>query len=105
MNTNAEPQLEVPGESRRKRIAKLLVCCDERLQTHPDDMASLMEISEAMWDMGRRVEALEFSRKVLARHPGHAGMREVIQRYMSKLGGASSRGFPPQRDGKGEETK
>lgn len=89
MNTNAEPRPEVQRETRREHIAKLLAWCDERLRTHPADVASLLEISAAMWDMGQRVEALEFSRKILTHHPGHPGVREVIQRYTSELGGAS----------------
>ena len=87
MNVEARP--EVQRESRREHIAKLLAWCDERLRTHPADVDSLLKISGALWDMGRRAEALEYSRNILTHHPGHAGVREAIQRYTTEMGGAA----------------
>jgi hypothetical protein len=86
---NIESRPETQRESRRERVARLLAWCEERLRTHPEDVESLLKISEALWDMGQRPQALDFSREILALHPGHAEVREVIQRYTAELGGAA----------------
>ncbi len=82
-------KMESPPEGRRGYIAQLLAWCDESLQTHPSDVEKLLKISAALWDMGRRAEALEYARKILTLHPGHAEAREAIQRYTAEWGGAA----------------
>lgn len=85
MKEAADPHSQ--RESRRERLMRLLSLCEERLGTHPADLDGLLEISAALWDMGCRPEALEYSRKILTRHPGHPKVREVIQRYVNEMSG------------------
>ncbi|MBI4375119.1 MAG: hypothetical protein HY549_01590 [Elusimicrobia bacterium] len=94
-----QSQMEVQRENRREHLAQLLAWCDDRLRTHPADVESLLKISGALWDMGQRVAALEYSRKILTHHPGHAEVREAIQRYTEELGGAGRaiRSSPEER--------
>lgn len=77
-----------PGraESRRERVHQLMGWCEERLSTHPDDIRSLMDIAQALWDMGQRKGAVEYLKKVLTHHPGHPQVREAIQRYSAEIG-------------------
>lgn len=87
-------QPSIERESRKEHVARLLAWCDERFRTHPEDVVSLLEITEALWDMGQRVEALDYSRRILNQHPGHAKAREMIQRFAAELpgGGRAKRG-------------
>jgi len=95
MNPESPPAFQ--RESRREHLARLLAWCDERLRTHPGDVESLLKITEALWDMGRRAAALEYSKKILTQHPGHAKVREIVQRFAADLPGVGRGGRYEER--------
>lgn len=78
---NSAPPVTPARETHREKIRRFLALCDERLQTHPQDVASLVEIGKALWDMGQESKALEYWNKVLALHPGNPLLRQTIQDY------------------------
>lgn len=63
-----ELRSETQRESRREHVGRLLAWCEERLRTHPEAVESLLKISEALWDMGQRLQALDYSRRILTDH-------------------------------------
>lgn len=86
---NSTQSIAPARETHREKIRRFLALCDERLQTHPQDVASLVEIGKALWDMGQESKALEYWNKVLALHPGNPLLRQAIQDYGRELSGRS----------------